>query len=403
MFLYNMARKVNGELKKYKKAQAGKLLYPVRRIEFVSPPKGRRVCAMTFDDGPCALPPNPWDSQEGLTRVLLDALKEYGAKATFDVVGTTGENYPDTEGPAGDFTWSGVKFDHYPCFGKDKLAGAVNQPDLIGQILAEGHELANHGYAHRLFGPMRAVYGGRVHFTSMDEVTDDLWKLHRLIQDNFGYEMKLSRPPHYIDNIPGGGNSYDAYRVLGYQYMAASFDGAGWQPRASYEAEIEDMVAPMEKALREDPDSLNGKIIFQKDGSNMSLRTPIAHALPRQLELLKQAGYEVVTVSQLLALSPFEDVSADAPYLGALQTLIEKGHAVGYRNNTFQGEKRITEEEFLLMLTPPEVLRQNRPITQKELLALGRDYVHRAGLAVPADVKGMTRAEAAVLCASLCP
>lgn len=402
MFLYNLARKVNAQLKKQKKAQAGKLQYPVRRIEYVSAPKGRRVCAMTFDDGPCALAPNPWEGQEGLTEVLLDTLKRYGARATFDVVGDTGKNYPDEEGPAGNFTWSGVKFDHYPCFGKDSLAGAVNQPDLIRRILDEGHELANHGYTHRLFGPMRAVYGGRVHFQTLDEVTADLFRLHNYIKDTFGYEMKLSRPPHYIDAIPQGGSSYDAYRVLGYQYMAASFDGAGWQPRATYEEEVADMVVPLEKALREDPDSLNGKIIFQKDGSNMSLRTPVAHALPKQLELLKSAGYEVVTVSELLAMSPFEDVPADAAYLPALRELLDMGHAVGYRNNSFQPQKTVTKAEFCLMLTPPEILRQPKPLTQKELLALGTDYVHQAGIALPAGLRSMTRADAAVLCAQLC-
>lgn len=402
MFLYNLARKANVQLKKYKKAKAGTLLSPVRRIEFVAAPKGRRVCAMTFDDGPCALPPNPWDTQEGLTTVLLNILKRYGARATFDVVGDTSKNYPDEEGPAGKFTWSGVKYDHYPCFGKDELAGALNQPELIRRILDEGHELANHGYTHRLFGPMRAVYGGRVHFQTLEDVTSDLLQLHRYIESTFGYEMKLSRPPHYIDAIPDGSSSYDAYRIMGYQYMAASFDGAGWQPRATYEEEINDMVAPLEKALRENPESLNGKIIFQKDGSNMSLRTPIAHALPKQLELLKSAGYEVIPVSELLAMSPFEDVPADAPYLPALRTLLNAGHAVGYRNNTFQPEKRISVAEFYLMLTPPEMLRQVNALSQKELLQLGADHIKQAGIAVPANLKTMSRADAAVLCAQIC-
>ncbi|MEG1577429.1 MAG: polysaccharide deacetylase family protein, partial [Oscillospiraceae bacterium] len=88
MFLYSLARKVNGQLKKYKRAQAGKKLSPVRRIEFVAPPVGGRFCAMTFDDGPCAQPPKPWEDGRGLTEVLLDTLKEYGAKGTFDVIGT---------------------------------------------------------------------------------------------------------------------------------------------------------------------------------------------------------------------------------------------------------------------------------------------------------------------------
>lgn len=38
MFLYNIARKANAQIKKYKKMQNGKYLSPCRRIEFVNPP-----------------------------------------------------------------------------------------------------------------------------------------------------------------------------------------------------------------------------------------------------------------------------------------------------------------------------------------------------------------------------
>ena len=71
-----------------------------RRIERIK--TGRRICAMTFDDGPMDLPAAP-DRFGGksLTDVLLDTLAEFGAKGTFDVVGDTGENYPDKAGKAG--------------------------------------------------------------------------------------------------------------------------------------------------------------------------------------------------------------------------------------------------------------------------------------------------------------
>lgn len=387
MFLYSLARKVNGQLKKYKRAQAGKKLSPVRRIEFVAPPAGGRFCAMTFDDGPCAQPPKPWEDGRGLTEVLLDTLKEYGAKGTFDVIGTTANNYPDTEGKPDDFSWSGVGYDHYPQFGRDNLAGAVNQPELIARILAEGHEITNHGYAHRLFGPMRAVYGGRKHFLSLEEVTADLEKLDGYMREHFDYAMKLSRPPHYIDKIPDGATSYDAYRAMGYQYLGAKFDGGGWLPTGeSYDGAVEKMVAPIAAALAADPESLNGMIIFQKDGCNMSLETPIAHALPRQLELLKEAGYQVVTVSELLARSSFEDVAGDAPELPAIQKLLALGHITGYPNNTFQGERVLTADELALMLCNPARLRAKSRLEYKDLVRIARqDCAQRK---IPLEVTG---------------
>ena len=48
---------------------------------------------------------------------------EYGARGTFNVVGTTEYNYPDKQGMIHKPTRSGVKHDHYPQFGKDQYAG----------------------------------------------------------------------------------------------------------------------------------------------------------------------------------------------------------------------------------------------------------------------------------------
>ncbi len=95
-----------------------------RRIERVR--TDRRVCAMTFDDGPMDLPAAP-DRFGGraLTDVLLDALEEFGAKGTFDVIGDTSENYPDQAGKLGSAAWGGVKYDHYPDIGKDGKGGAA--------------------------------------------------------------------------------------------------------------------------------------------------------------------------------------------------------------------------------------------------------------------------------------
>lgn len=386
MFLYNIARKVNAKIKKYKKAQNGKYLSPCRRIEFVNPPSEGRYVAMTFDDGPTTLPTTS-DASIGLTASLLDTLKKFDAKGTFDVIGTTHKNYPDKEGELGNFTWSGVGYDHYPKYNDDLSAGAVNCPDLIERILKEGHEITSHTYTHRLFGPMRAVYGGRIHFNKLSEVVSDLNELHSYMKEKFDYEIKLSRPPHYIDKIPDGSNSYDAYRVMGYNYMAASFDGAGWQPLESYEKEVLAMIEPLKKALEENPDSLNGQIIFQKDGCNMNLRTPVCDALGEQLKLLTDYGYKVITVSELLELSPFEDVKNDCDEMVYIRKLLNKGHTIGYRNNTFAPDKPITTDEFMIMLTPPELFKLNKALSYKDIVNIARNYAKENNI-IPRNASG---------------
>ncbi len=354
MNLYQLARRAKGKYKEYVKAKAGTYLSPVRRIERVAPIPNRRLCAMTFDDGPAASATNPRRSDRGLTDDLLDTLAKFGAKGTFDVIGTTEDNYPDEKGPDGAFTWGGVAYDHYPDFGLDHLGGVKNQPGLAKRILDEGHEITSHTYAHRLFGENKLIYGKRKYFENIHDVIDDLKKLDGLLKDDFGYSIRLSRPPHYIDKTCDGHNSYDAYRYMNYQYMAASFDGGGWQVSGDYSKDVEAMITPLKKALEADPNSLSGQIIFQKDGCNMNRETPIADALEPQLKLLYDLSYEVISVRDLLALSPFEDVGAEDSVHSSARRLINAGYTVAYKNNTLQPDRVATVGELLMMCADPE-------------------------------------------------
>ena len=293
-------------------------LSPVRRIERVATEE--RVCAMTFDDGPCRLPPNP-DRSRGkpLTLVLAETLERYGAKGTFDVVGDTSANYPDRAGKHGSASWGGVAYDHYPDFQKDDQGGVAHCPELVGRLLAGGHEITSHTYAHVLFGWKPLVYGRRKYLQGLDPVAADLKKLHHALEKGWGYSMRLGRPPHYVDGIKGGFTSYDAYALMGYQYMAASFDGAGWlpsvlaDPDAALEAEVNAMVEPMKKALEQNPDFFCGQVIFQKDGFNMARRTPVADGLARMNEnprpCIAALLAKAVTASELVG---WDDLGTEA-------------------------------------------------------------------------------------------
>lgn len=325
-----------------------------RRIERIK--TNRRICAMTFDDGPMQLPCEPdLFGGRALTDVILDELAAYGAKGTFDVIGSTEKNYPDKCGKIGTPMWGGIEYDHYPDFGKDLFAGALHCPDLIRRIISEGHQITNHSYSHILFGSKPLIYGRRKHLRSIEEVTQDIEKLHRLMLDEYGYEMKMSRPPHYVDNIEKQLTSYDAYALTGYQYLAASFDGCGWLPSAAQNSdeaikeETEAMIAPLRTALEADPDSLCGQIIFQKDGYNMGKRTPVAFGLPEQLKLLAKYGYTVVTADELCEESPFRDVGRDDPDFEIFAELI-KSRAIAYTDNTLRPDNIMTRGELAMLI-----------------------------------------------------
>ena len=327
-----------------------------RRIERVK--TARRVCAMTFDDGPMDLPaaPDRFDGRS-LTDVLLDTLAEFGARGTFDVIGDTSENYPDAAGKAGGAAWGGVKFDHYPDIGKDSQGGAAHCERLIRRMLDEGHQITNHGYRHIIFGKKPFVYGAREYLGGVDKAAEDLRRLHQLMADRYGYEITMTRPPHYVDIMQDGFTSYDVCDRLGYQYMAASFDGAGWLPSAlpdedaALEAEVNAMTEPVKRALEKDPDFFCGQIIFQKDGYNMAKRTPVAFGLRKQLELLKEYGYQVVTVAELMEESPFADLDRGDPLFDKLCRL-QKSRAVAYSDNRVRLDQVMTWGELAMLMAP---------------------------------------------------
>ena len=327
-----------------------------RRIERVKTEK--RVCAMTFDDGPMDLPaaPDRFDGRS-LTDVLLDTLAQFGARGTFDVIGDTGENYPDQAGKVGSAAWGGVKYDHYPDIGRDGMGGAAHCDRLVRRILNEGHQITNHGYRHIIFGKKPFDYGAREYLGSVDKAVDDLNRLHHLMEERYGYQITMTRPPHYVDKMQGGFTSYDVCDRLGYQYMAASFDGAGWLPStlpdadAALDAEVNAMVEPVRRALEQDPDFFCGQIIFQKDGYNMAKRTPVAFGLSRQLELLREYGYQVVTVAELMEESPFADLGRDDPLFDKLCRL-QADRAVAYSDNRVRLDQPMTWGELAMLMAP---------------------------------------------------
>ena len=343
-----------------------------RRIERIQTTK--RICAMTFDDGPMDMPAAP-DRFEGraLTDILLDTLAEFGAKGTFDVIGDTSANYPDEAGKLGSAAWGGVKFDHYPDLNCDEKGGAEHCDRLVRRMLDEGHQVTNHGYRHIIFGKKPFVYGKREYLGSLDKAVEDLRRLHTLMLDRYGYEMTMTRPAHYVDGIGDGFTSYDVCDLLGYQYMAASFDGQGWlpsvlsDPDAALETEVNAMVEPIRKALENDPDFFCGQIIFQKDGYNMDKRTPVAWGLRKQLELLKEYGYQVVTVAELMEESPFADVGREDPLFDKLCAL-EKERAIVFSDNKLRLDDAMTWGELALLLCP-----------KAEALSRRREMIRRAG------------------------
>jgi Predicted xylanase/chitin deacetylase len=193
------------------------------------PGESKRI-ALTFDDGP----------YPETTEPILDLLKEYHAKATFFVVGTRVERFPET----------------------------------IKREVAEGHEVANHTFNH---------YFLQKKTTEM--VQNEIVRTEEALEQVTGKKPLLFRPPggFYNEQMIAIAKKYGYTTVL-------------W----SWHQDTNDWRSPgvqkiVNKVLN---NTRNGDIILLHDYVPRSMQT--VEALKLILPELQKRGYEMVTVSDLI-------------------------------------------------------------------------------------------------------
>lgn len=215
----------------------------------------QRVSALTFDDGP----------DPEFTPQLLQLLRENDARATFFVVGKR----------------------------------AAQHPELISQILDDGHLLGNHSWSHTALPLL-----------SRTERLRDIRRCHRvlpsqprrLLRPPFGYQTKQTR----LDAL-----------LLGYDVV--TWNAAGDDCLGADDAAISDRL------LQE---IHPGSIVLLHDSLYKTLdvryrdRQPMLEGLRRVLRELA-GSYRFVTVSELLELGePQKTVWSRRPKMEVLEHLI---------------------------------------------------------------------------------
>lgn len=194
-------------------------------------PTDQKVIALTFDDGP--------DRDD--TPAILDLLRQYDARATFFVIGSRVEQYPE----------------------------------LVMRTAAEGHEIANHTYNHIYFNKR----------VSAETIREEVRKAEETIRSVTGRSTELFRPPggYYNDNL------IEALRGTGYQVVM-------W----SWHQDTEDWRSPgVRHIVRKVIDNArNGDIILFHDHVSGPAQT--AAALKHILPALRDKGFRFVTVSELI-------------------------------------------------------------------------------------------------------
>ncbi|KJD32119.1 polysaccharide deacetylase [Tamlana nanhaiensis] len=192
----------------------------------------KKAVAITFDDGP--------NSQ--FTPQVLALLNRFNAKATFFCIGKHAENHPD----------------------------------ILKQIIGDGHTVGNHTYSHsNNFG-----------FFSTQKVISELKKTNTIIENFTGLKMNLYRPAFGVTNP----NISKAVKVLG-------LTSVGWNVRS------------LDTTSRNSGTVLNritkhikaGDIILLHDTSEKTLIV-----LEQLLLFLQQKNLASVTIDALCDLKPYE-------------------------------------------------------------------------------------------------
>lgn len=187
----------------------------------------QKVVALTFD--------HSWGNK--FTPSILDTLKRHELKVTFFIMGP----------------WS-KKF-----------------PEVAQRMVADGHEIASHGYRHENYGDMTPEW-----------VKEDIQKAHAQIKEVTGVDATLLRPPngHYSQK------SLKATDELGYKTIIWNVDSLDWKNPGR------DVI--IERVMKR----LKPGAIILMHASDTPVQT--AEALPILLDKIKAEGYQIVTVSELL-------------------------------------------------------------------------------------------------------
>ena len=138
-----------------------------------APTTGNKVIALTFDDGP-----GPY------TAHLLDILDQYGAKATFFLIGS-------------------------------KVSG---QASVVRSIQARGHQLGNHSWSHPELPKL-----------PVDQIAGEIDRTNEAIRQATGVKPTILRPPYGAAN----GVVLEQLRARGMSSILWSVDTRDWADRNS--------------------------------------------------------------------------------------------------------------------------------------------------------------------------
>jgi peptidoglycan/xylan/chitin deacetylase (PgdA/CDA1 family) len=214
---------------------------PVRKHAYSSVDVNGPYIAITFDDGPHAVH----------TPKLLDMLKQRGIRATFYVLGSSVEAYPD----------------------------------IARRIVAEGHEIANHSWSHPALSKLSSA-----------GVDSQIRRTNEVIKRVTGVQPTTMRPPYGATNARLNKRLDEEY---GLKVILWSVDPLDWKYRNS--SRVTQQILENTQA---------GGIVLAHD-----IHATTVDAMPATLDGLLAKGFKFVRVDELLKMErggPSPDATAAA-------------------------------------------------------------------------------------------
>ncbi|QOG03082.1 polysaccharide deacetylase family protein [Flavobacterium sp. MDT1-60] len=197
-----------------------------------NPSETEKKIALTFDDGPSVF-----------TLQVLDLLKKYDAKATFFCIGKNVEKHPE----------------------------------IIKQIISEGHLVGNHSYNHSKF----------FDFYNAATIAEEIQKTDQLLEKFTSKKINFFRPPYGVTTP----SIRRALKLTGHKVI-------GWNIR-SLDGGTKDQNLIFNRIIKRV--SPGGIVLLHDTGSHSVL------VLEQFLQFLDQNNYKVISVEELLNLKAYED------------------------------------------------------------------------------------------------
>jgi len=195
-----------------------------------NPSETQKKIALTFDDGPSEF-----------TLEVLSLLKKYNAKATFFCIGKNIETHPE----------------------------------ILKQIIADGHLVGNHSYSHSKF----------FDFYNAKQIAAEIEKTDELLEKYTSKKIIFFRPPYGVTTP----SIRRALKITGHKVI-------GWNIRSL------------------DGGTKNKELIFNRiikrvsPGGIVLLHDTASHSvlvLEQFLQFLEQNNYEVISIEELLNLKAY--------------------------------------------------------------------------------------------------